>query len=84
MSRKLPEIGGHFIQMEDEISAVGAIIGASWAGQKAVTATSGPGISLMQENIGYAVMTGNPIVIINMQRGSPYNRSSQQDLHRQI
>ena len=84
MSKKLPEIGGHFIQMEDEIAAVGAIIGASWAGQKAVTATSGPGISLMQENIGYAVMTETPIVIINMQRGSPSTgqptRSAQADM----
>ena len=84
MSKKLPEIGGHFIQMEDEIAAVGAIIGASWAGQKVVTATSGPGISLMQENIGYAVMTETPIVIINMQRGSPSTgqptRSAQADM----
>lgn len=84
MSKKLPEIGGHFIQMEDEIAAVGAIIGASWAGQKAFTATSGPGISLMQENIGYAVMTETPIVIINMQRGSPSTgqptRSAQADM----
>ncbi len=84
MSRKLPQIGGHFIQMEDEIAAVGAIIGASWAGQKVVTATSGPGISLMQENIGYAVMTETPIVIINMQRGSPSTgqptRSAQADM----
>ncbi len=84
MSRKLPEIGGHFIQMEDEIAAVGAIIGAAWAGQKVVTATSGPGISLMQENIGYAVMTETPIVIINMQRGSPSTgqptRSAQADM----
>ena len=84
MSRKLPQIGGHFIQMEDEIAAVGAIIGASWAGQKVVTATSGPGISLMPENIGYAVMTETPIVIINMQRGSPSTgqptRSAQADM----
>lgn len=84
MSKKLPTVGGHFIQMEDEISAVGAIIGASWAGQKVVTATSGPGISLMQENIGYAAMTETPIVIINMQRGSPSTgqptRSAQADM----
>lgn len=84
MSRKLPQIGGHFIQMEDEIAAAGAIIGASWAGQKVVTATSGPGFSLMQENIGYAVMTETPIVIINMQRGSPSTgqptRSAQADM----
>ncbi|RAP45377.1 MAG: 2-oxoglutarate synthase subunit alpha [Methanosphaera sp. rholeuAM6] len=84
MSNELPKIGGHFIQMEDEIAAVGAIIGASWAGQKVVTATSGPGFSLMQENIGYAVMTETPIVIINMQRGSPSTgqptRSAQADM----
>ncbi len=84
MSVKLPQVGGHFIQMEDEIAAIGAIIGASWSGQKVVTATSGPGISLMQENIGYAVMTETPIVLINMQRGSPSTgqptRSAQADM----
>lgn len=84
MSKKLPTVGGHFVQMEDEISAVGAIIGASWGGQKVVTATSGPGISLMQENIGYAAMTETPIVIINMQRGAPSTgqptRSAQSDM----
>lgn len=84
MSKKLPTVGGHFVQMEDEISAVGAIIGASWGGQKVVTATSGPGISLMQENIGYAAMTETPIVIINMQRGAPSTgqptRSAQADM----
>lgn len=84
MSKKLPTVGGHFVQMEDEISAIGAIIGASWGGQKVVTATSGPGISLMQENIGYATMTETPIVIINMQRGSPSTgqptRSAQADM----
>jgi 2-oxoglutarate ferredoxin oxidoreductase subunit alpha len=67
----LPREGGSFIQMEDEISALGAVIGAVWGGQKAMTATSGPGFSLMQEHIGYAVMTETPLVIINMQRGSP-------------
>ena len=71
MSKELPKVGGHFIQMEDEIGAAGAIIGASWGGQKVVTATSGPGFSLMQENIGYAAMTETPIVIIDMQRGGP-------------
>ncbi|MCD7782150.1 MAG: 2-oxoacid:acceptor oxidoreductase subunit alpha [Methanosphaera sp.] len=84
MSKKLPTMGGHFVQMEDEISAIGAIIGASWGGQKVVTATSGPGISLMQENIGYAAMTETPIVLINMQRGSPSTgqptRSAQADM----
>jgi len=62
---------GIFIQMEDEISSVGAIIGASQTGVKSMTATSGPGFSLMQENIGYAVMTDTPCVIINVQRAGP-------------
>jgi 2-oxoglutarate ferredoxin oxidoreductase subunit alpha len=57
--------------MEDEISTLGAVIGAVWAGMKGMTATSGPGFSLMQEHIGYAVMTETPLVIVNMQRGSP-------------
>ncbi len=60
-----------FIQMEDEIASLGACIGASWAGRKAMTATSGPGFSLMQENIGYAVMTETPVVVVNIQRGGP-------------
>jgi len=67
----LPKYGGSFIQMEDEIAALGAIIGASWSGMKAMTSTSGPGYSLMQENIGYAQMTETPLVIVNVQRGSP-------------
>ncbi|HMK54324.1 MAG TPA: 2-oxoacid:acceptor oxidoreductase subunit alpha [Methanobacteriaceae archaeon] len=71
MSIFLPKEGGTFIQMEDEISALGAVIGAVWGGMKGMTATSGPGFSLMQEHIGYAVMTETPLVIVNMQRGSP-------------
>ncbi len=71
MSRELPKIGGKFIQMEDEIGSIAAIIGASNAGLKSMTATSGPGYSLMQENIGYAYMTETPCVIINVQRGGP-------------
>jgi 2-oxoglutarate ferredoxin oxidoreductase subunit alpha len=67
----LPREGGTFIQMEDEISALGAVIGAVWGGLKGMTATSGPGFSLMQEHIGYAAMTETPLVIVNMQRGSP-------------
>jgi 2-oxoglutarate/2-oxoacid ferredoxin oxidoreductase subunit alpha len=67
----LPKKGGSFIQMEDEISALGAVIGAVWGGMKGMTATSGPGFSLMQEHIGYAAMTETPLVIVNMQRGSP-------------
>ncbi|KJS16883.1 MAG: 2-oxoglutarate ferredoxin oxidoreductase subunit alpha [Peptococcaceae bacterium BRH_c4b] len=71
MARKLPLTGGVFIQMEDEISSMAAIIGASLTGAKAITATSGPGFSLMQENIGYAVMAEVPCVIINVMRLGP-------------
>ena len=71
LSAQLPSYGGHFIQMEDEISAMGAIIGASLAGAKSMTATSGPGFSLKQENIGYASMTEVPCVIVNVMRGGP-------------
>lgn len=67
----LPKEGGAFIQMEDEIGALGAVIGAIWSGVKGMTATSGPGFSLMQEHIGYAAMTETPLVIVNVQRGSP-------------
>jgi len=71
MSRRLPEIGGTYIQMEDEIASMAAVIGASYAGVKAMTATSGPGFSLMQENIGLAIMTETPCVIVNVMRGGP-------------
>ncbi len=71
MSELLPKYGGKFLQMEDEIASISAIIGASWAGIKSMTATSGPGFSLMQENIGYAAMTETPIVIIDVQRAGP-------------
>jgi 2-oxoglutarate ferredoxin oxidoreductase subunit alpha len=71
LSRKLPEVGGRFIQMEDEIASIAAVIGASIGGAKAMTATSGPGFSLMQENIGYAAMTEIPCVIVNVQRTGP-------------
>lgn len=70
-SRELPKIGGRFIQMEDEIASMGAVVGASMAGLKSMTATSGPGYSLMVENIGYAYMVEVPCVIINVQRGGP-------------
>lgn len=70
-SRELPKAGGVFMQMEDEIASVGAIVGASLAGAKALTATSGPGFSLMQENLGLAVMAEAPCVIINVQRSGP-------------
>lgn len=71
MSERLPEVNGIFIQMEDEIASIAAMLGASWAGKKSMTATSGPGISLMMENIGLGAMTETPIVIINVQRGGP-------------
>ena len=71
LARELPKVGGSFVQMEDEIGSAGAIIGGSWGGAKSMTATSGPGLSLMQENIGYAFMTETSIVIIDVQRGSP-------------
>ncbi len=71
LSKRLPEIGGKFIQMEDEIAAMGAIIGASLGGVKSLTATSGPGFSLKQENIGYAAITEVPVVIVNVMRGGP-------------
>ena len=67
----MPKIGGAYVQMEDEIGAIGAVIGASWAGSKSMTATSGPGFSLMQENIGYAAMTETPCVIVDVQRSGP-------------
>ncbi len=71
MSMRLPKQNGTFIQMEDEIASIGAIIGASLAGAKVLTATSGPGFSLMQENLGYACMTEVPLVIVNVMRGGP-------------
>jgi len=71
MARELPKIGGAFIQMEDEIAAMAAVIGASLTGAKSLTATSGPGFSLKQENIGYACIAEIPCVIINVMRGGP-------------
>jgi 2-oxoglutarate ferredoxin oxidoreductase subunit alpha len=71
LARRLPQIGGRFIQMEDEIASIAAVIGASVGGAKALTATSGPGFSLMQENIGYAAMAEIPCVIVNVQRVGP-------------
>ena len=71
LSRKFPILGGRFIQMEDEIGAMGAVIGAALTGLKAMTATSGPGFSLKQENIGYAAMAEVPCVIVDVQRGGP-------------
>ncbi len=68
---RLPARGGVYIQMEDEISSIAAVIGASWTGARAMTATSGPGLSLMLENIGYAVATETPCVVVDVQRGGP-------------
>ncbi|MEN6485601.1 MAG: 2-oxoacid:acceptor oxidoreductase subunit alpha [Syntrophobacteraceae bacterium] len=71
MALRLPQQGGKFIQMEDEIASICAIIGASLTGRKVMTATSGPGFSLMQEGLGYAIMAEIPCVIVNVQRGGP-------------
>jgi 2-oxoglutarate ferredoxin oxidoreductase subunit alpha len=71
LSARLPRRGGQFLQMEDEMASMCAILGASLTGKKVMTATSGPGFSLMQEAIGYAVMTETPCVIVNVQRGGP-------------
>ncbi len=71
LSSRLPQMGGKFIQMEDEIASICAIIGASLTGHKVMTATSGPGFSLKQEGLGYAVMAEIPCVIVNVQRGGP-------------
>jgi 2-oxoglutarate/2-oxoacid ferredoxin oxidoreductase subunit alpha len=71
MAAELPGIGGVFVQMEDEIASMGAIIGASMGGAKAMTATSGPGFSLKQENIGYGAMVEVPCVVVDVMRGGP-------------
>jgi 2-oxoglutarate ferredoxin oxidoreductase subunit alpha len=71
MSQRLPEVDGIFIQMEDEMASMAAILGASWGGQKSMTATSGPGFSLMMENYGLGLMTETPTVIIDIMRGGP-------------
>ena len=70
-SERLPEIGGKFIQMEDEIASMGAVVGASIGGLKSMTATSGPGFSLMQENLGFAAIAEIPSVVVNVMRGGP-------------
>jgi 2-oxoglutarate ferredoxin oxidoreductase subunit alpha len=71
LAKKLPKVDGVAIQMEDELASIGAVVGASWAGAKSMTATSGPGFSLMQETIGYAFMTETPCVIVDVQRLGP-------------
>jgi len=84
MARELPEVDGVFVQMEDEIASMGAVIGASLGGVKAMTATSGPGFSLKQENLGFAAATEVPCVVVNVMRGGPSTglptRPSQGDL----
>ena len=71
MAQRLIDVGGTFIQMEDEIAAIASVLGASWSGVKSMTATSGPGFSLMMENIGLGIVTETPCVIVNVQRGGP-------------
>jgi 2-oxoglutarate ferredoxin oxidoreductase subunit alpha len=71
MSERIPQVGGVFIQMEDEIASMNAVLGASWAGVKAMTATSGPGFSLMMENLGLGVMLETPCVVVDVQRAGP-------------
>jgi 2-oxoglutarate ferredoxin oxidoreductase subunit alpha len=71
MSLRLPQVGGTYVQMEDELASMNAILGGSWAGVKSMTATSGPGFSLMMENLGLGVMLETPCVLVNVQRGSP-------------
>ena len=85
ISGELPKVGGIFMQMEDEIASIASIIGASWAGAKSMTATSGPGYDLMMENVGYAHMTETPLVLVNVQRSGPSTGQStdpsQQDIY---
>jgi 2-oxoglutarate ferredoxin oxidoreductase subunit alpha len=71
MSARLPQVGGIYIQMEDEIGSMAAILGASWGGARSMTATSGPGFSLMLENFGLGMITETPCVVVNVQRGGP-------------
>ncbi len=71
MSERMPQIGGTYIQMEDELASMVTVLGASWGGVKAMTATSGPGFSLMMENLGLGIMTETPCVLVNVQRGGP-------------
>ncbi|MFQ6123679.1 MAG: 2-oxoacid:acceptor oxidoreductase subunit alpha [Candidatus Heimdallarchaeota archaeon] len=71
MARRLPEVGGTFVQFEDELGSIVAVLGGAWSGCRSMTATSGPGISLMMETIGLAAMTETPCVIVNAQRGGP-------------
>ena len=67
----MPPVGGVFVQMEDELASMNAVLGGSWAGVKSMTATSGPGFSLMMENLGLGIMLETPCVLVNVQRGGP-------------
>ena len=71
VARRFPKVGGVFLQMEDEMAAMAAVLGGAWGGQKSMTCTSGPGFSLMMENLGLAVMMETPCVLVNVQRGGP-------------
>jgi len=71
IARRFPDMGGTFIQMEDELASMAAVVGAAWTGTKSLTVTSGPGFSLMMENIGLAAMMETPCVVVNVQRGGP-------------
>jgi len=71
MSVRLPQVSGKYVQMEDELASMNAVLGASWAGVKSMTATSGPGFSLMMENLGLGIMLETPCVLVNVQRGGP-------------
>ena len=71
MAARMPQVGGTYIQMEDELASIIAVLGASWGGAKSMTATSGPGFSLMMENLGLGIMTETPCVLVNVQRGGP-------------
>ncbi len=85
MAKVLPQNSGTFVQMEDELGSISAIIGARWGGSKSMTATSGPGLSLMLEGLGYGLVSETPTVIVNVQRGGPSTgqptASSQQDIY---
>ncbi len=71
MAERMPDVGGTYIQMEDELASMNAVLGAAWGGAKAMTATSGPGFSLMMENLGLGLITETPCVVVNVQRGGP-------------
>lgn len=71
MAAQLPLVGGYYVQFEDELASISAVVGAAWGGARSMTATSGPGFSLMQETVGYAVMTETPCVIVDVQRSGP-------------